>query len=140
MDLPSRRALEEAVADFEGTIIFASHDRYFIDRIATKCLYFETAEFRFLKATILHLGKAAKLKTCLLKKTLNARQPLGPSKSEVGGAITLDSPKETGNSTDLDAEIECIESEITKLEEREQELASALANPDTYLATGRDTG
>jgi len=41
LDLPSRSALEDALAGFQGTIIFASHDRYFIDRIATKILWFE---------------------------------------------------------------------------------------------------
>lgn len=36
LDLPSRQFLEEVLADFEGTLLFVSHDRYFIDRLATK--------------------------------------------------------------------------------------------------------
>jgi len=35
LDLPSREALEAVLADFDGTIVFVSHDRYFIDRLAT---------------------------------------------------------------------------------------------------------
>src|SRR2546426_10786644 len=36
LDLASREVLEDALAGFGGTIVFISHDRYFINRIATK--------------------------------------------------------------------------------------------------------
>ena len=36
LDIPSREALENAVASFEGTVIAVSHDRYFINKLATK--------------------------------------------------------------------------------------------------------
>jgi len=38
LDLVSREVLEEALAEFPGTIVFISHDRYFINRIATRVL------------------------------------------------------------------------------------------------------
>ena len=38
LDIPSREALEEALDAFEGTIITISHDRYFLDRVATQIL------------------------------------------------------------------------------------------------------
>ncbi|MBO7170487.1 MAG: ABC-F family ATP-binding cassette domain-containing protein, partial [Clostridia bacterium] len=36
LDIGSREALETALAAFEGTVIAVSHDRYFIDRVATR--------------------------------------------------------------------------------------------------------
>jgi ATP-binding cassette subfamily F protein 3 len=36
LDIPSREALEEALSAFEGTLIFASHDRRLIERLATR--------------------------------------------------------------------------------------------------------
>lgn len=36
LDLPSRQFLEEVLGDFDGTLLFVSHDRYFIDSLATK--------------------------------------------------------------------------------------------------------
>lgn len=36
LDLSSKEQLEEALEDFPGTILFVSHDRYFIHRIATR--------------------------------------------------------------------------------------------------------
>jgi ATP-binding cassette subfamily F protein 3 len=39
LDLASREVLEDALAVFPGTIVFISHDRYFINRIATSVLH-----------------------------------------------------------------------------------------------------
>jgi ATP-binding cassette subfamily F protein 3 len=41
LDIPSREALEEALDAYEGTIITISHDRYFLDRVATQILALE---------------------------------------------------------------------------------------------------
>ncbi len=38
LDLDSREALEESLEDFPGSIVFVSHDRAFIDRLATRAL------------------------------------------------------------------------------------------------------
>src|SRR5438445_7055965 len=38
LDIPSREALEEALEAYEGTIVTISHDRFFLDRIATQIL------------------------------------------------------------------------------------------------------
>ncbi|HLG62325.1 MAG TPA: ABC-F family ATP-binding cassette domain-containing protein [Ktedonosporobacter sp.] len=41
LDLQSRQFLEEVLSEYEGTLLFVSHDRYFIDRLATKVLAIE---------------------------------------------------------------------------------------------------
>ncbi len=41
LDIESREALEEALLSFEGTILAVSHDRYFINKLATRMLSFE---------------------------------------------------------------------------------------------------
>ena len=41
MDIASKEALEELLLDFEGTLLFVSHDRYFIKKLANKLLVFE---------------------------------------------------------------------------------------------------
>src|SRR6266705_5813952 len=41
LDLPTREALEDALAGFGGTLLFVSHDRYFINKVATRVAAFE---------------------------------------------------------------------------------------------------
>ena len=41
LDVETLRALEEALLEFAGTVLVISHDRWFLDRIATHILAFE---------------------------------------------------------------------------------------------------
>lgn len=41
LDIPSREALEDALINYQGTIITVSHDRFFLDKIATQIFSFE---------------------------------------------------------------------------------------------------
>ncbi len=43
LDLDAREKLEEALADFEGVVVFVSHDRWFVDRLATHVLEIHSA-------------------------------------------------------------------------------------------------
>ena len=47
LDIPGKEALEESLKGYSGTILFVSHDRYFIQQLATGLLKFEngTAEY-----------------------------------------------------------------------------------------------
>lgn len=41
LDLWSRDSLEQSLREFAGTVLFVSHDRYFLDRVATNLLVYE---------------------------------------------------------------------------------------------------
>jgi ATP-binding cassette, subfamily F, member 3 len=41
LDIPAREVLEEALVNYDGTILVVSHDRYFIDRVCGRLLVFE---------------------------------------------------------------------------------------------------
>ncbi|MDR3199651.1 MAG: ABC-F family ATP-binding cassette domain-containing protein [Planctomycetaceae bacterium] len=50
LDLWARAALEKAVREFEGTVLFISHDRYFVDRVADHLLIIQpNARFKTLE-------------------------------------------------------------------------------------------
>ena len=46
LDLWACAALEKSLRTFDGTVLFVSHDRYFIDKVATKVLVFEEDRWR----------------------------------------------------------------------------------------------
>ncbi len=46
LDLSSLAALEEVLADYRGTILFVSHDRQFIDKVATQLLLVDSGKLR----------------------------------------------------------------------------------------------
>ena len=50
IDIPTKEMLEEALGEFEGTLIFISHDRYFINKFAHRSIEIENG-----KATV-YLG------------------------------------------------------------------------------------
>ncbi len=49
LDLMSREALEQALSGYGGTIVMVSHDRYFINKLATKICAFEGGEVHLYK-------------------------------------------------------------------------------------------
>ncbi len=41
LDIPAREAVEDALADCEGSILVVSHDRYFLDKVVVRVIEFE---------------------------------------------------------------------------------------------------
>jgi len=64
LDLWARDALEQALAAFDGTVLFVSHDRYFVNRVADHLIVFEPGGVRVVEGNyeayqLLLQGKAA---------------------------------------------------------------------------------
>jgi ATP-binding cassette subfamily F protein 3 len=60
LDLWARGALEKALREFDGSVLFVSHDRYFLNQVATKLLIVEPGRFRVIDGnydTYLHFVK-----------------------------------------------------------------------------------
>jgi ATP-binding cassette subfamily F protein 3 len=60
LDLWARAALEKALVEFDGTVLFVSHDRYFLNQVADHLLMVEPGGFRVIEGnyeTYLHLVK-----------------------------------------------------------------------------------
>jgi ATP-binding cassette, subfamily F, member 3 len=51
LDIPACEILEEALVHFEGTVILVSHDRYFLERVATRVLHLESGSVELYNST-----------------------------------------------------------------------------------------
>lgn len=82
LDLDSKEVLENALIDYPGTILFVSHDRYFINRIATKVLEPFSRQSRriFRRLRLLHGKKAQQLELKELEKQTEERQKAASEK------------------------------------------------------------
>ncbi|PSB31550.1 ABC-F family ATP-binding cassette domain-containing protein [Chlorogloea sp. CCALA 695] len=46
LDIPAKEMLEEAIQNYDGTVVIVSHDRYFISQVANKIVEIRDGEFR----------------------------------------------------------------------------------------------
>ncbi|HBQ74242.1 MAG TPA: ABC transporter ATP-binding protein, partial [Erysipelotrichaceae bacterium] len=51
LDLIGKEALEESLKDYEGTMLFVSHDRYFISKLATAILVIDDGKASYYPLT-----------------------------------------------------------------------------------------
>lgn len=77
LDIPAKEALEKALADYEGTLLFVSHDRYFIQKMAKQVLVIEKEACR-LEA----LETAFVLEDKVKSETLNKSDEFVPTESK----------------------------------------------------------
>lgn len=76
LDIPGKEALEEALKDFSGTLLFVSHDRYFISRLATALLVLEndgTCRYQPMTYTEYAEKEKEKQETADTKKTVQTK-------------------------------------------------------------------
>ena len=140
LDLASREVLEGALAAFPGTIVFISHDRYFINRIATGI-----AEVT--RGTLVsYLGgyddyldaKARAGSAALAAPTLRARRPAPPPArpEPTSRASRPEATKRTGKVAkdvrELRRRLEDVERQIHELEARLAEIGDRLGDPAFY--------
>lgn len=45
LDIPTREAVEDALAEFEGTVLVVSHDRYFMEKVAQRVVFIDDRRF-----------------------------------------------------------------------------------------------
>lgn len=113
--------MENALIDFDGTLLFVSHDRYFINRVATKVLEIsETGSTLYLGDYDYYLEKKAELEAEALPDQIEMA-------NQSAGAMDYQAQKENlKEQRKLARRIEQIEVEIETIENRLSELNQAM--------------
>lgn len=140
LDITSKEILEHALIHYEGTVLFVSHDRYFINRTATRILdlherqvlnYIGNYDYYLEKRDTL---RTSQLKTAQASKEADAFEPL----KETGGKEEWKQKKqEQAAQRRLENELRKVESRIEQLETEKAQLEEEMAKPEVAVISAK---
>ena len=124
LDIDSKEVLENALIDFDGTLLFVSHDRYFINRVATQVLELsEEGSTLYLGDYDYYLEKKAEL------EALAAAQAEAVPVSSTEEGTSNDYHLQKQNQKELrkiTRRIEQLEAEMEELDQKIQEISETM--------------
>ena len=123
LDIDSKEVLENALIDFDGTLLFVSHDRYFINRVATHVLELsENGSTLYLGDYDYYVDKKAEMEVSLTEEASTNNQA-----NEVSSVNDYQAQKESQKEVrKLMRQIESLEAEIEELESQSQAISEQM--------------
>ena len=150
LDIHSKDVLLQALKDFGGTVIFVSHDRGFIEQLATQVLHLEPGisryypgGYQFYMEQLEKLDNGESLPLASAAKASSAT----PSSGVIGSSNRTPQRPDSVSDTKLsweeqkrqeaerrkkEKEISRLENEIQELEDKKKELENKMADPSVY--------
>ncbi|WP_430609972.1 ABC-F family ATP-binding cassette domain-containing protein [Enterococcus sp. DIV0876] len=127
LDIDSKEVLENALIDYEGTLFFVSHDRYFINRIATKVIELsETGSKLYLGDYDYYLEKKleeAEIAALLATDTTEKQQSTGKKNF-------VQSKEQQKAVRSLQRKVDQIENDLAAIETTIADLEKAMTEPE----------
>ena len=123
LDIDSKEVLENALIDFDGTLLFVSHDRYFINRVATHVLELsESGSTLYLGDYDYYVDKKAEIEVSQTEEASMSNQA-----KEASPANDYQAQKESQKEVrKLMRQIESLEAEIEELETQSQAISEQM--------------
>lgn len=123
LDIDSKEVLENALIDFDGTLLFVSHDRYFINRVATHVLELsENGSTLYLGDYDYYVDKKAEMEVSQTEETSTSNQV-----KEASSVNDYQAQKESQKEArKLMRQIESLEAEIEELESQSQTISEQM--------------
>ena len=131
LDMDSREVLEEALRDFDGTILFISHDRYFINRVASRVLELKDS------VVTAYEGNWSDYQAFLEAGKNTSQQAYaddGLTRTEAAKRRRA-SREEEQRAKEAKLRVAQIEKEIARAEERLKQIEGTLADPSALAET-----
>ena len=120
LDIASREWIEDALSDYEQTLLFVSHDRYFIDKFATRILAFhddgKITDYRGRYQDFL----AWRERQVIFAGTARSREQKEKKNAHKNSHV----PDAARSSAKIEREIEKIEAQLVKIDAEAEECAS----------------
>jgi len=123
LDIDSKEVLENALIDFDGTLLFVSHDRYFINRVATHVLELsENGSTLYLGDYDYYVDKKAEMEVSQTEEASTSNQA-----KETSPVNDYQAQKESQKEArKLMRQIESLEAEIEELESQSQAISEQM--------------
>ena len=123
LDIDSKEVLENALIDFDGTLLFVSHDRYFINRVATHVLELsENGSILYLGDYDYYVDKKAEMEVSQIEEDSTSNQA-----KEASPVNDYQAQKESQKEVrKLMRQIESLEAEIEELESQSQAISEQM--------------
>ncbi|VPR61562.1 ABC transporter ATP-binding protein [Streptococcus pneumoniae] len=123
LDIDSKEVLENALIDFDGTLLFVSHDRYFINRVATHVLELsENGSTLYLGDYDYYVEKKATVEMSQTEEASTSNQA-----KEASSVNDYQAQKESQKEVrKLMRQIESLEAEIEELESQSQAISEQM--------------
>lgn len=134
LDIDSKEVLENALIDFDGTLLFVSHDRYFINRLATAVVELsEEGSTLYLGDYDYYIEKKAQ------QEELQQLAEAAEQDKQIGGnaSLTNKNHREINKETQkkvrqLSRRIEALENEMAELEQAIEAIELQLTEPEVF--------
>ena len=145
LDMASIDALVYALKQFEGTLVFISHDVYFIRELANQVLHVNAGKLTPYAGNYQYYLDKSKATSAREALTAGAKEEVKTKKEARPGESRKDQKrreaqerqaKSSGN-RDQQKSVWLLEKEIQDLEKRQTELTAELEKPETYEQPGR---
>lgn len=144
LDIPSIDALVNALKGYEGTLIFISHDVYFIRTLALNVLHVHSRRLTPYAGNYdyyLEKSKAANARAALTAGFTDARPAQKTEnrgqKAAGPGTQALNPRPAPAELKKLRTEVGALEKKVSELEAKQNEITAALEAPETYADRGK---
>ncbi len=128
LDIQSKEILEDALNDYTGTVLYVSHDRYFINRTATRILDLEGQMLTsYLGDYDYYLEKHEQLSEGTTQAVKNETGSISASKEDWKSR-----KEEQARKRKLENDIKKTEEKITEIEQKIEELNEVLTKEEVY--------
>ena len=124
LDIASREWIEEAVTDYDGTLLFVSHDRYFINQFAGRIWMIENGQITDFRGTFEEF-RAFQERQRQLSQAAKAAEPSAKAPKKEPAAAG--GQKRSGGTKMLEKQVNAAEREVAKAEERLEALDAEMA-------------
>lgn len=152
LDIHSKDVLLKALESFGGTVVFVSHDRGFIEELATKVLHLEPGKFKYYPGNYQYYIEQVEKQSAGENLSLglghlpenSAKQNESSSSSNVDALRNVseaasetklsweEQKKRDAEKRKVEKEVSKLEAEIEELENKKSELEAKMGNPEVY--------